>query len=277
MNTIICVVDDIALKGTRLKAEHGLAFWVETKYGTVLFDTGQTADVLSHNMSVLNLDAKDIDVVAFSHAHYDHTGGLEAILSKNPDLAIMANADIFRPRYSFRKGEYKQIGLQVDREEFSKRVKIQLSSAPAEIFPNLWTTGEITKRTEPEGRSASHFIRDGEEWRPDLYQDDMSLVLKTQDGLIVICGCCHAGLLNTLSHVKNNFKGPIIAVLGGTHLVTADGKLMRHVINVLDERYPNVRFFLNHCTGESAIKAMANAFGERVQPLPAGAVATFKD
>lgn len=74
MTKIICVVDNSAKEGSQLKTEHGLAFWIETDSGTVLFDTGQTTDVLSHNMAELHLDVKDINALAISHAHYDHTG-----------------------------------------------------------------------------------------------------------------------------------------------------------------------------------------------------------
>jgi len=276
MNKIICVVDNKALKGTNHKTEHGLAFWIETEYGTVLFDTGQTTDVLSHNMSLLNLNVRDIDALAISHAHYDHTGGLEAVLPKHTNLPVYANADVFRPKYSLHDGNYDMSGFELSREDYEQRADWHLSSEPIEIFPSLWTTGEIMNRGEPEGRSAGHHIREGGKFVPDPYRDDMSLVLKTQDGVAVICGCCHAGLLNTLSHVECNFKDPITAVLGGTHLMTADGKLLNHVINVLDEQYSDLLFYLNHCTGDSAIKALANAFGERVNSFPAGAVVKFK-
>jgi len=253
MNKVICVVDNKALKDTGLKTEHGLAFWIETEAGTVLFDTGQTADALAHNMSLLNLSVKNIDAVAISHSHFDHTGGLEAVIPENPDLIMYANEDVFRSKFSLHDGKYDASGFEKSREEYTNRVEVRLSDTPTEIF------------------------RDGGEWKPDPYRDDMSLVLKTQDGLVVVCGCCHAGLLNTLAHVKENFKGPIITVMGGTHLMTADGRLMDHVINVLDERYSDLLFYLNHCTGDDAIKALGNAFGERVQPFPAGAVVTFND
>jgi len=277
MNKIICVVDNKALKGTHLETEHGLSFWIETEYGTVLFDTGQTTDVLSHNMSLLNLNEKDLDALAISHAHFDHTGGLELVLSKHPNLPVYANMDVFRPKYSLHDGNYDMSGFELSRKDYEQRADWRLSSEPAEIFPGLWTTGEIINRDEPEGRSAGHYVREGGKFVPDPYRDDMSLVLKTQDRLAVICGCCHAGLLNTLSHVERNFKGSITAVLGGTHLMTADGKLLDHVINVLDKRFPDLVFYLNHCTGDSAIKALANAFGKRVNAFPAGADVIFKD
>ncbi len=79
---IICAVNDVVKEDTNLQSEHGLSFWIQTEHGTVLFDTGQTPEVLSHNLKELRLSFQDIDMLALSHAHYDHTGGLEAVLSK---------------------------------------------------------------------------------------------------------------------------------------------------------------------------------------------------
>ena len=205
MVKIICVVNNTSKEDAGLRSEHGLAFWIETRYSNVLFDTGQTAAVLSHNLDVLGLLPQNVDMLALSHAHYDHTGGLEAILSKNTKLTLFAHPDIFRPRYSLRKGEYVSIGLSLARETLAGKVNLSLSESPTEILPGLWTTGEIIERPEQEGRSAHHFIRAGEGWLPDPYRDDLSLVLKTKAGLVVICGCCHAGILNTLFHVERNF------------------------------------------------------------------------
>jgi 7,8-dihydropterin-6-yl-methyl-4-(beta-D-ribofuranosyl)aminobenzene 5'-phosphate synthase len=103
----------------------------------------------------------------------------------------------------------------------------------------------------------------------------MSLVMDTQDGLVIICGCCHSGLLNTLAHVKRTFQRPIIAILGGTHLATADGTSLEHIANVLREQYGSPYFYPNHCTGELAYVAMVNTFGDRVKPCPAGTMLTF--
>jgi 7,8-dihydropterin-6-yl-methyl-4-(beta-D-ribofuranosyl)aminobenzene 5'-phosphate synthase len=274
---VTCVVDNKTLKEKSLKKEHGLAFWIETEHGTVLFDTGQKGKVLMHNLTLLDLNPRDVDVLAISHSHFDHTGGLGAVIRENPALTMVANEEIFQPRYSRRKGKYEGSGFEMTQEDLAKKIKIRLSSAPNEIFPNLWTTGEITRRTEPEGRSSSHFVRVGEEWIPDPYRDDMSLVLKTVDGLVVICGCCHAGILNTLSHIKDHFEGVITAVMGGIHLMTADKKMLDNVIHKLGERFPELAMYLNHCTGDDAIKALKAAFGECVHSFPAGSVVTFDD
>jgi len=274
---IICVSNDSVEKDSNLHSEHGLSFWIQTENGTVLLDTGQTVGVLSHNLKVLRLSLQDIDMLVLSHAHYDHTGGLEAILLSNTKLTLFAHPDIFRPRYSLRQGEYQSIGLAYNQSSLSQRIKLNLSDAPTEIVPDLWTTGGISERPEPVGGSPHLFIRNGADWQPDPYCDDISLVLKTNQGLVVICGCCHAGILNTLFHIERKFKGPILAVLGGLHLLYAEDQYLEHVVHVFDEHFPDVSFYLNHCTGENAFKKLVNAFGSRVRACPAGTIVNFND
>ncbi len=272
MTKITCVVDNNAAEKTGLQHEHGLSFWIETEDGKIIFDTGQTSAVFARNLGLLNLKIQDATALALSHAHYDHTGGLEVALTQNEHLKIYAHSDLFQPRYSFREGEYRSIGIAITEEELSSRAELHLSDAPQEILPNLWTTGEIFPRPEAEGRSAHHFIRVDGKWQPDPYRDDLSLVLQTSVGLVVICGCCHAGLLNTLLYVQQHFSGPIISILGGTHLRSAREAALKHVAKTLETRYPDAELYLNHCTGKESHAFLANRFGERVKAFPAGAM-----
>lgn len=276
MVRITCVVDNNALKNTNLQSQHGLAFWIETEYGQVIFDTGQTDAVFAHNLSLLGLNPQEAAALAISHAHYDHTGGLDTALAQHKNLKIYAHSDLFQARYSFREGEYRSIGMNLTQEELEERAQLKLSAAPQEIVPGLWTTGEIVARPEKEGRSTHHFIRSAAGWQPDPYRDDLSLVLRTAQGLILICGCCHAGLLNTIFHVENHFDKPIIAILGGTHLVSASDTDLEHVISVLSDRYPSLSFYLNHCTGERARQTLAKVFDSQVQSCPSGTIIDFE-
>lgn len=275
MTKITCVTDNAAADSASLKTEHGVAFWIETERGNVLFDTGASAQALRANLKELGLKVDDISAMAFSHAHYDHTGGIEAILEKREGIPVFANEDIFRPKYSRHDGNYDTSGFELQREEYERRAAWHLSDTPAEIIEGLWTTGRITERDYPEGRSAGHFVREDGAFVPDPYLDDMSLVLKTAGGLVLICGCCHAGILNTLAHVRSQFDGDIIAVLGGIHLMPAEMPMIRKVISTLKEMAPKARYWLNHCTGNNALEAFASAFGEQAHHFKAGESISF--
>ena len=140
----------------------------------------------------------------------------------------------------------------------------------------MWTTGEISERDELEGQSPRLFVTEGAGWRPDAYQDDMSLVVGNPGGLVVVCGCCHAGLLNTLAHIRRQSGQPISAILGGTHLLNAKAAEVQHVTDVLRDVYASPRLYLNHCTGERAFVALAAAFGDLAHGCPAGTTLTFE-
>jgi len=277
MKKITCVIDNGVKPGSPFWGEHGLAFQIETVDGSIQFDTGASEALLAHNLAKLGQDRSSIAAIVLSHAHFDHTGGLPAILpEQGSSLPIYANSDIFRPRFSQRPdGDHKFIGLALSQVELAGRATLHLNPNPTEILPGLWTTGEIIERPEPEGRSPSHVVPAGAGWQPDPYADDLSLVLETGAGLVVICGCCHAGLLNTLAHVRRIFDRPITTIIGGTHLITADSAYLQHVVTVLRNEYGLLDFYLNHCTGEQAFLVLAKAFGHRIHSCPAGTVLTF--
>lgn len=276
MKRITCLTDNTVQQGTPFWAEHGLSFCIETDQGCVLFDTGQTASILLHNLVLLGKSLYQVDAVVLSHAHNDHTGGLPVVLSSRPGVPVYASPDIARPRFNRKEGRYRFIGLPLSMEALAHLADLRLRAEPAEILSGVWTTGEIYKRPEPEGRSPHHFVPQGDGWQTDPYQDDMSMVVETREGLVVVCGCCHAGLLNTLAHIQRTFQRQIIAVLGGTHLVSAEGDVLHHVVKVLYQTYGPLHLYPNHCTGERAYVALSTAFGERVHPCPVGISLTFE-
>ena len=267
---LVCIVNDGIKPDSSLHSEHGLSLWIQTDFGIVLFDTGQTAAVLSDNLEALGLNAGDVDNLAFSHAHNDHTGGLEAMMAIQKSIPLYANADLFTERFSLRNNEYREIGLKHSKQDLSQYFSLYLDDMPQEIYPNLWTTGKILIRPEMIGGSAHHFIKTDTGWQPDPYRDDMSLVIKTENGLALICGCCHAGLLNTLQHVEKIFQDKVFCVIGGTHLIAANDEELEHVINIIRQQYANCRFYLNHCTGANAIKKMKAMLTNQVEDFLPG-------
>lgn len=268
MLKLTCVVDHVTLSPL-LKGEHGLSMWIECGEQVVLFDTGQTSEVLLHNLAVLDLKPECINAVVLSHAHYDHTGGLLALVERSGNIPVFANADLFRSRYSFKNGLYQFVGLSLN-EGFS-RERVQLNDEPVEVIPGLWTSGRITTRDEPIGKSPHHYVRSTEGgWLPDPYLDDLSLVYQGEGGLTLICGCCHAGVLNTIAHVEKRFDQKVTKLVGGIHLAPASADELERVMRVLREQYPGMTYYLNHCTGSKAVIAFENAFPGKVNYLRAG-------
>jgi 7,8-dihydropterin-6-yl-methyl-4-(beta-D-ribofuranosyl)aminobenzene 5'-phosphate synthase len=273
---VTCIVDDAVHGHSQFWGEHGVSFLIETVHGQMLFDTGQSGTVLMHNLEKASVDPAHIDALAISHAHYDHSGGLGALLLRTGSVPLFAHPDVFCERFSQRDGRMAKIGPAFTREELEPRVQLRLSDQPQEILPGVCTTGEITWRLELEGRSPRHVIRDGDDWIADPYRDDMSIVLKVRGGWVLVCGCCHAGLLNTLHHVRRQFGESIVAVLGGTHLLDMTDNQMRHIIDVL-RSYGPPRLYPNHCTGLPAYMSLASAFPDQVAPCPASTVVAFED
>jgi len=274
---LTCLVDNAVQRSAGFWGEHGLAYLVETAGRRVLFDTGQSGTVLAHNLELLDIDPGTIDAVAISHAHYDHTGGLPVLLGRlRPGIPLYAGADLFRERFSQHEGTAKSIGLALGREELAGRLTLKLSARPQEIVPGVWTTGEIVDRPEFEGRSSGHLMAASGELVADAYQDDTSLVLVDGDRLALLCGCCHAGLLNTLAHVARTFVQPVTLIAGGLHLAGIGAAEMDRTIAALMAMPALQRVYPGHCTGEAAFLALAQGLRAGVvRSCPAGTIIEF--
>ena len=271
---LTCLVDNAVQPTSSFWGEHGLAYLVEAAGQRILFDTGQSGTVLEHNLKLLGIAPATIDAVAISHAHYDHTGGLPALLGQfRPGIPLFANADLFRERFAQRDGTPKPIGLSLSRAELAAHLTLRLSAAPQEIVPGVWTTGEIHDRAEFEGKGTGLLMAAEGELVADGYRDDMALVLRSDDRLALLCGCCHAGLLNTLAHVGRIFPQPVALIIGGLHLAGVAAGDLRRASAWLASMPALQRVYPGHCTGEAAYLALAQTLGaEVVRTGPVGTV-----
>jgi 7,8-dihydropterin-6-yl-methyl-4-(beta-D-ribofuranosyl)aminobenzene 5'-phosphate synthase len=256
------VVDNVAEPS--LRAEHGLAIWIETPSGDVLLDTGASGEVLLHNLAALGLDPARLDAVVLSHAHDDHTGGLAALLPLlRPRTPLYAHPTIFRRRFSEKSGEMQSRGLPLSEAEVSAWMDVRLSEAPVAVLPEVWTTGEIRSRNEPEGRSPHHSIHEGGAYVADPYTDDLSLVLRSgPDRCFLLCGCCHAGLLNTMATVREAWRDHLVGVGGGVHLTGAAPDLVQRTATTLRSLPYLEHLWLGHCSGDAFLAALEANSGD---------------
>jgi len=271
---ITCLVDNSVGHGSPLWGEHGLSFLVQTTSGAVLWDTGASGTVLDHNIQTLGLREADVQAIGLSHGHYDHTGGLEVALSAFGSVTLYAHPDLFAERYSLHGDTQKDVGIPIDQQTLASQCSLMLSAAPQQILPGVQTTGEIKERPFPQGGSSRLKAARAGRLVADTYADDMSLVLSVPSGVVLLCGCCHAGLRNTLMAVRSQYSEKLVAILGGTHLASVDDAELAALRQTLtNEDVPDL--YLNHCTGNRAIFALRTMFGDHVHNCPAGTAIEF--
>lgn len=262
----VLVENTVPGKADGLMGEHGFSLLLERPDRRILFDTGAGAALLN-NAPRLGKDLRSVDAIALSHGHKDHTGGLVAALGAiGKRLPVYGHPGIFADRFGKRaNGTMQYAGLPFKREALEGMGAVfDLSPAFREIAPGVHVTGEVPRRSVYETGDAHLFVPRGDRLEPDRFQDDLSMVVEGADGLTLILGCCHSGLINTMDHVRDTLPGkPIHSVIGGTHLGFAPQDQLRQTIATLKERQVR-RLGLSHCTGLQAGARLAAEFGDAV-------------
>ncbi len=219
-----------------LKTNWGFSCLVELGETVVLFDTGGDSPTLMHNIDELGIDLARVQALVLSHDHGDHTGGLKGVLERCPGLKVYVCSS-FTTRT---KGEVKTYGGEL--------VDV---TGPVEIVPGIHSTGELG--------AAVH---------------EQSLVIDTGEGIVVVTGCAHPGVVGIVRKAKQVVPGDVLLLMGGFHLMGAPEAVVARATKDLKDLGVQ-KVSPTHCTGDAAIELFREAFGESFIPGGVGLVVEF--
>lgn len=260
--TILC--ENSVGRPLGLIGEHGFSCHLETPAGNYLFDTGSGLGIET-NARLLNINLEELQGIILSHGHYDHVGGLPQILIQTGPIDVYGHPDMFKPRYSVSGEQKREIGIPHNRSYLEQLgARFHLSSESVELAPGLVISGEIPRTTDFEQGDANLCCpaEDGS-LQPDKLKDDLSLYITTEQGLTVLLGCAHAGVINILKHARIlSGEQNIHSVIGGTHLMFYDDNQFQQTLEQLDS-YGIEKLGAAHCTGLQQAAKLAAHFGER--------------
>lgn len=246
--------------------EHGFACLLTMPCGTWLFDTGSGGTLLK-NLEVLGHAAQRIEAVVLSHGHYDHCGGLLPLLEHIGPRPVHAHPQIFKKRYWLGRHEQRDISLPYSQQDLtSAGADFHWHEAMTELAPGLHFSGAIP-RLSPRESGDPHLVEnqagDGD-WQPDSLADDAALAIESPRGLVILLGCAHAGLVNTVEFFRGRLgQDRIHAIIGGTHLGPAGDDQFAATVDYLSQLDFD-RLGVSHCTGQIRAAQLHARFPNKV-------------
>ena len=240
--------------------EHGLSFLIEKDGESYLFDTGQ-GETIIHNARKLGLDLFKVDNIILSHGHYDHSGGIKSLLDEGgtsfvPD--IHTHRDFFKPKYGLQNNRSEFLGNDFTSEYLTDhgcRIN-EYESGLKEIGEGVWIVGDFARNHSEEIINERFRILTDKGLEADLFKDEIMMVVDSPEGLILLVGCSHPGIMNMIDTVRSHFSKEIYAVLGGTHLVEAGEQQLRAATRYLFNLGCEV-IGVSHCTGMEAMETLS--------------------
>ena len=271
---ITTLIENKSEENEELQSEHGLSVHIEVDGKNILFDLGQSGNFID-NAKALNVDLKKLDYVIISHGHYDHSGGLERLVEEvNPEIKLYLGNGFFNKKYRLSWGdEYEYIGNPFD-EDFLRSNNIEfeyIKEDITQITENLSIYTNFIRDDEFENTSQDMYLKEDGEYIRDLFLDEISIGIKSDEGLVVLVGCSHVGIVNILETIIRRTNMDIYALIGGTHLVKEDDEKINKIIEYLQEKDIKI-IAACHCTGKQGETMMGQQLEENFINNNTGAV-----
>ena len=270
----ITILSDNHTYNAELNAEHGFSCLVELKKKRYLFDTGQSG-LFIKNAHKLNVNIVSLDGIIISHGHYDHAGGLMPYL-KNFKAKIYAAPGIFNERYS-KKTRLHPIGVPFTQKEYEQAGAVfKFVESPLRLDENIYLSGPIPRLTDFEKVEDPFIIKTENGLEDDPVTDEQALVLSTNEGLVIITGCGHPGIINIINYAKKiSGENKIEALIGGFHLHNVPPERFTNTISMLEENMIK-HIIPMHCTGMEASAKLYRALPLNVKFLSVGETFHFE-
>jgi 7,8-dihydropterin-6-yl-methyl-4-(beta-D-ribofuranosyl)aminobenzene 5'-phosphate synthase len=267
---INCVVDNRAGFKSDLYAEHGFSLLVEGNDKNLMVDTGKTPTVLERNMDLMGITS--VDSVLISHGHNDHTGGIPAINDSKINIKcnkakFFMHPEALLPKFAVEDKNQRYIGFpEIDTETLN----LEWVTENTQINDDMWIFNQVEDHSGFEPIPEYLMVMENGKCLPDGFKDELNLVIKTENGLVVISGCAHRGIVNILYSVREYFQDDIYGVIGGSHLMDAPLERTRKTVESFKKLNPEI-IALGHCTGFDALCRFKKEFEEKFIPLESGA------
>lgn len=256
--------------------EHGLAFHLEVGGQSILLDGGATGD-FAQNARTLGIDLGQVAWAALSHGHYDHADGLRAFFQCNDRAPVYVRAGAGDAYFSRSSGAPKFVGIHRDLWR-DQQDRFHPLSGPFSPMAGVWLLPETVRGGPFASREGNLLRKDGpDQFSPDDFSHEQSLVVEGPEGLVIFNSCCHGGAVNIVQGVLDQLPGRRVCTLvGGLHMLSPGANdlnctpdYVRQVADAL-AGLGVARLYTGHCTGDAALQLLRERLGHRVFPLTAG-------
>jgi 7,8-dihydropterin-6-yl-methyl-4-(beta-D-ribofuranosyl)aminobenzene 5'-phosphate synthase len=256
----VTILYDAFGRDDTMQKDWGFAALIEAGGKRILFDTGNDSEVLAHNVQAAGVDLTRLDFVVMSHRHGDHMGGLNHLLSVNPDVKI------YVPQENFGVFGASLPGTFYQRNESLPPAMRYFDGHPPERlhFGTPWPEASFSPVTATtEVAPGFHLIYSKGTWGVDLELMEVSLAIDTPEGIVLVVGCGHPTIERIAAAAREAIDKPIHLIIGGLHLLPAPAEETRRIARALQDEHRVGWIAPGHCTGEPAFGILQQAFAER--------------
>ena len=258
MVSVTVLMENSPAVNKSLKYEHGLSLFIKTPKNKILFDFG-SSDIFLYNAQRMDINLNDLDVVVCSHGHYDHSGGFADFVSKYKIKKLITGEGFFEPKYRADDSKFAYIG-----NPFNKQLLLDNNIEHIEckdvykIDDNCYVFSGF-KRTTPYEEASSNFVCGNlnEDMKVDNFNDEICLVIKTDNELCLLTACSHPGIVNMVKSVGEYFNSNVTGIYGGIHLVEADDERIKNTIADMKKLGLKKAGFC-HCSGNKVKEVIKN-------------------